>query len=139
MLKQLPHFNLKLNMKRQTLNLKNLSENSDLTLDQIQGMSLEELEKVSHYFISKISPSFMSDIKIDKNLQAKIIASYVRNNIEDFHCEYLSDEMMKELNPLIRNAIYTALVDFESGIMNVFLHNMYVPNCWEDCEYCQSI
>ena len=41
--------------------------------------------------------------------RALLIAMYVRNNIEDFHAEHLSDAQMKELNPLIRNAIYTAL------------------------------
>jgi len=29
--------------------------------------------------------------------------------MEDFHCRHLSDEQMAELNPIIRNAIYTAL------------------------------
>lgn len=40
---------------------------------------------------------------------AKYIAKVVRNEMEDFHAEYLSDAQMKELNPLIRNAICTAL------------------------------
>lgn len=33
----------------------------------------------------------------------------IRNEMEDFHCKYLSDEQMKELNPIIRNAVFTAL------------------------------
>ena len=41
--------------------------------------------------------------------RALLIAMYVRNSIEDFHAEHLSDAQMKELNPLVRNAIYTAL------------------------------
>ena len=45
----------------------------------------------------------------DDNLLAKAIASVVRNQMEDFHYKYLSDEQMKELNPIIRNSIYTAL------------------------------
>jgi len=127
-------------MKSNNLKMKDLSKDKDFTLDQINGMSVEELEIFSHELISKASPSFLSSIKVDKNLQAKIIASYVRNNIEDFHCEYLSDEMMKELNPLIRNAIYTALVDFETKMLRAFMHNMmYVPTYWEDCEYCKKI
>lgn len=44
---------------------------------------------------------------------ARYIAMVVRNAIEDFHCEHLSDEQMKQLNPLIRNAIATALHAFE--------------------------
>lgn len=126
-------------MKRKTLDNNVISKDSNLSFDQIKGMSLEDIEKISRNYISSISPTFINDIKLDKNLQAKIIASYVRNNIEDFHFKYLSDEKMKELNSLIRNAIYTALIDFESGIMNVFMHAMYVPTYWEDCEYCQSI
>jgi len=47
----------------------------------------------------------LDKMKIDNNLLAKLIAAYVRNNIEDFHCKYLTDAQMKELNPLIRNAI----------------------------------
>jgi len=118
-------------MERKKLELKDSSMNLDLTLDQINGMSLEELKKFSHNLISKM--------KVDKNLQAKIIASYVRNNIENFHCKYLSDGMMKELNTLIRNAIYTALVDFESEMISVILFNMMcIPTYWEDCEYCQT-
>lgn len=42
-------------------------------------------------------------------LGAKIYAMIVRNAIEDFHCMYLSDAQMQELNPIVRNAIYTAL------------------------------
>lgn len=38
-----------------------------------------------------------------------LIAIAVRNEMEDFHCEHLTDSQMKELNPIIRNAIVTAL------------------------------
>ena len=34
---------------------------------------------------------------------------HVRNEMEDFHCEHLSDAQMKELNPIIRKAIYETL------------------------------
>jgi hypothetical protein len=40
---------------------------------------------------------------------AKVIAMHVRNEMEDFHCQHLSDEQMKELNPIIRKAIYETL------------------------------
>ena len=39
----------------------------------------------------------------------KFISAVIRNNIEDFHVKHLSDEQMKELNPLIRDAVYTSL------------------------------
>jgi hypothetical protein len=45
---------------------------------------------------------------------AKYIAMVVRNAMEDFHCRHLSDEQMAELNPIIRNAIYTALYAYHS-------------------------
>ncbi len=31
---------------------------------------------------------------------------HVRNEMEDFHSEHLSDAQMKELNPIIRQAIF---------------------------------
>lgn len=40
---------------------------------------------------------------------AKYINAVVRSNIESFHTKHLSDEQMEQLNPLIKNAIYTAL------------------------------
>lgn len=41
--------------------------------------------------------------------QAMFTAIVVRNAMEEFHCNHLSDEQMAELNPIIRNAIVTAL------------------------------
>ena len=43
---------------------------------------------------------------------ATYMAMVVRNAMEDFHCEHLTDDQMKELNPIIRNAICTALHAF---------------------------
>ncbi|MDD3473333.1 MAG: hypothetical protein PHS86_11155 [Syntrophaceae bacterium] len=57
----------------------------------------------------------MKDIPIDSQIENMlklhtfIIAIVIRNAMEDFHCKHLSDEQMAELNPLIRNAVYTAL------------------------------
>ena len=44
---------------------------------------------------------------------------------------------MKELNPLIRNAIYTFLVNERNGdTMDIsFVCNLNLPSYWEDCEY----
>ncbi len=38
-----------------------------------------------------------------------LIAMHVRNSMEDFHVEHLSDTQMKELNQIIRQAIYDVL------------------------------
>lgn len=40
---------------------------------------------------------------------ALYVAMAVRNAMEDFHATHLSDAQMAELNPIIRNAICTAL------------------------------
>ena len=40
---------------------------------------------------------------------AMFLAMVVRNAMEDFHCQHLTDEQMRELNPIVRNAIYTGL------------------------------
>jgi len=66
---------------------------------------------------------------------AKLIAAVVRNAMEDFHCKYLSDKQMKELNPIIRNAIYTALIklDEDPNGMGAY-YEQFIPDYWEDCE-----
>ena len=68
------------------------------------------------------------------NIYAKAIAAAVRNNIENFHCKYLSDAQMKELNPLIRNAIYTAMVYMTENPESFYFYMQYVPPYWEDCK-----
>jgi len=73
---------------------------------------------------------------------AMYIAMVVRNAMEDFHCTHLSDEQMAELNPLIRNAIYTALWALHESAgdtePNCFLARAFVvhtrlriPEYWE--------
>ena len=74
----------------------------------------------------------------DDNLLAKAIASVVRNQMEDFHYKYLSDEQMKELNPIIRNSIYTALQLVRENPVFLYCYSkLYVPTYWEDCERIQ--
>jgi len=75
------------------------------------------------------------EIRQDENNLAKLIAGVVRNKMEDFHCKYLSDEQMEELNPIIRNAIYTALVKIKEHpeAMRVY-YQLFVSQYWEDCE-----
>lgn len=68
------------------------------------------------------------------------IAMVVRNEIEDFHCRYLSDEQMKELNPIIRNAIYTAIFAFDNYDKEIIAHSFVdfnmsmIPDYWEKPE-----
>ncbi len=69
---------------------------------------------------------------------ATYIAIVVRNAMEGFHCQHLSDRQMKELNPIIRNAICTALhaanlADSSSAAMRfIDYHNQSIPRYWED-------
>src|SRR5215813_11275716 len=69
---------------------------------------------------------------------AMYIASVVRNAMEDFHCRHLSDEQMKELNPIIRNAIYTALYARENYNRSLAAQSFVdfsvrlIPHYWED-------
>jgi len=74
----------------------------------------------------------------DEQLQytAKCIAMVVRNAMEDFHVRHLSDPQMAELNPIIRNAIYTALYamkhsdDPEANEFMRFAERL-IPPYWE--------
>lgn len=69
---------------------------------------------------------------------AKYIAMVVRNAMEDFHCAHLSDAQMKELNPIIRNAIVTALeaqalMETSPAAMRfVEYHVRMIPRYWEE-------
>lgn len=63
----------------------------------------------------------------------------VRNNLEDFHCKHLSDEQMKELNPLIRNAVFTALTvlsDIDHPLNDHYTKIVIemIPEYWEEPE-----
>lgn len=83
-------------------------------------------------------------LKIRRSLQewAKIIAMQVRNSMEDFHGKHLSDAQMKELNPIIRNAIYQSLRDLWMvghgtekqkflGAMQIHFLQLLLPDYWE--------
>lgn len=71
---------------------------------------------------------------------AKYIAMVVRNAMEDFHVAHLSDEQMRELNPIVRNAIYTALhalrrVDSDPASRSyVEFALLLIPKYWEEPE-----
>jgi hypothetical protein len=69
---------------------------------------------------------------------AMYISMVVRNEMEDFHAKHLSDDQMRELNPIIRNAICTALhaaqnYDFSHGAKNfVDFQELMIPDYWEE-------
>jgi hypothetical protein len=88
----------------------------------------------------------MSNVSKERKRIAKFLAMCVRNNMEDFHCEHLSDEQMRELNPLIRDAIYTGLHALEykmkkeghekdAATQFVNFQCLLIPKYWEDPKF----
>lgn len=75
---------------------------------------------------------------VDLKVQSKFIAIVIRNAMEDFHTKNLTDDQMKELNPIIRNAVYTALYSLafseESERAKQFIgyHLASIPDYWEE-------
>ena len=71
---------------------------------------------------------------------ALFIAMVIRNAMEDFHAKHLTDEQMKELNPIIRNAVCTALHAFNHYSTEppakryIDYHLRMVPAYWEPPE-----
>jgi len=85
----------------------------------------------------KTTDYFSKVFRPRENHFAKLLAAAVRNGIEGFHHKYLSDAQMKELNPLIRNALYTALVNINEDndeCEYIKFIEQYIPPYWEDCE-----
>ena len=80
------------------------------------------------------------DIQEGMKYQSKYISIVIRNAMEDFHTKHLSDAQMKELNPLIRNAVYTALYTIRyfdvSDRAKAFLDHQasMIPQYWENPE-----
>ena len=82
----------------------------------------------------------------DKEIQdylkanAKVVSIIIRNAMEDFHVKHLSDAQMKELNPIVRNAVYTALYAMQYSKDSLrareFLGEQmeYIPDYWEEPE-----
>jgi hypothetical protein len=64
----------------------------------------------------------------------------IRNAMEDFHVEHLSDDQMRELNPIIRNAVYTALQALHDAARSeharqfLGFHAAMIPSYWEPPE-----
>ena len=77
--------------------------------------------------------------KKDQKL-ASYIAMVIRNAMEDFHCEHLTDDQTKELNPIVRNAACTAPHAFNNYEMADaaarFVDNNFsmIPKYWEQPE-----
>ena len=76
----------------------------------------------------KITPSIDRVLK----LNSKAIALAVRNEMEDFHVANLTDTQMKELNPLIRNAIYSFMKAHLKQEKWLPLHYKMIPDYWEE-------
>jgi hypothetical protein len=85
-------------------------------------------------------PSDTPPLSEEIKLKAKYVAMVVRNAMEDFHSEHLSDKQMKDLNPIIRNAIAKALYALEHAGDNplakahIIQQLRMIPNYWEDPE-----
>jgi hypothetical protein len=64
--------------------------------------------------------------------------------MENFHANNLTDHQMRQLNPLIRNAVYTALyalahIDELPAIRAYVLFNLQmIPDYWEPPELTQE-
>jgi len=71
---------------------------------------------------------------------SKYIAIVIRNAMEDFHCQHLSDAQMEELNPIIRNAVFTALYAYEASEKTTYAKSfvefqlLCIPKYWEEPE-----
>ena len=88
----------------------------------------------------------MFDTPVDKEiqsgmkLQSKLISIVIRNAMEDFHAKHLSDAQMKELNPIIRNSVYTALYSMHYCKDSIKLMEFVsyqsdmIPDYWEEPE-----
>lgn len=78
-------------------------------------------------------------VEADQKL-GNYIAMVIRNAMEDFHCEHLTDDQMKELNPIIRNAICTALhafnhyEQFDAAKRFMDYNLRMIPKYWEPPE-----
>jgi hypothetical protein len=72
----------------------------------------------------------MTHTPTDQTALALFIAMVIRNAMEDFHCSHLSDAQMKELNPIIRNAVYTALLQRDNAFVVACIEAM-IPDYWE--------
>jgi len=79
-------------------------------------------------------------LKQEDQQLARYIAMVIRNAMEDFHSQHLTDEQMRELNPIIRNAVCTALHAFnnyekaDAAARFVDYNFRMIPKYWEQPE-----
>ena len=67
---------------------------------------------------------------------AGILAMIVRNGMEDLHAESIPDDVMAELNPIIRNGILSGLDALANGhTMYLAFAKMLIPEYWEPAEF----
>jgi transcription termination factor NusB len=89
----------------------------------------------------------LDDQKIQEGLkyQSKYISIVIRNAMEDFHSKHLTDAQMKELNPLIRNAVYTALYSMQYSQDSLKIREFVssqvemIPKYWEEPELLKDV
>lgn len=112
------------------------SYSMDLSAYKMYSDALKTSPEVSKMVTDNIL-TLKKVLATNNNYLAKALAAYVRYNLEDFHSKHLSDEQMRELNPLIRNAIFTMLEDIaEERYFKISeLLRLNLPDYWEDCEY----
>ena len=112
------------------------SYSTDLSAYKMYSDALKTSPEVSKMVTDNIL-TLKKVLATNNNYLAKALAAYVRYNLEDFHSKHLSDEQMRELNPLIRNAIFTMLEDIaEERYFKISeLLRLNLPDYWEDCEY----
>ena len=75
----------------------------------------------------------------EERLTALTLAIIVRNAMENVHAEHISDSVMRQLNPIIRNAIATGLhaiahshETHAAAYLNY--HASHIPKYWEEPE-----
>ena len=73
--------------------------------------------------------------------RSKYVAIVIRNAMEGFHHKHLTDEQMKELNPIVRDAVYTAIYALETKVISkaskdfVEYHLESIPRYWEEPQF----
>ena len=119
--------------------------------DSFSGVKCQKSQFVRKYHFKLMNENKKNEIikKLNKKLQtpteiqkkrALFLAQVVRNAMEDFHVENLSDSQMKALNPIIRNGILTGLHMLDNAshpkvsLPFGFIH-MSIPEYWEDPEF----
>lgn len=72
---------------------------------------------------------------------ASIIAMYIRNQSEDIHVKHIDDSVMKKMNKINRDSIYTILLSMEESALGndhatalIGFQKLLMPSYWEDPE-----